>query len=724
MKNLIKIFCLIFILNAGYTYSQLIENWESVYNGPGYGDDSPSGIALDGKGNIYTAGTSKGVNTGYGDIALVKYNSLGVQQWTVRYNGKTDNTDAPNAIFINNDIIYLAGHTAGTPIILKYDLNGNFISVFDLSGYGSIDYIIGDAQGNVIASGNHLDSIIILKFGINGEIMWHKNFIYPNTTSNICKALKIGKNNDLILSGRTHSPHSFADALLVKFDTNGNMIWSRTYNSIFNSFDSFDDFTVLSDGSICAAGSLADSSSFARGSIVMYSSQGNVLWTYINKSFIISKIATDQFNNIYAGADIYSGNLKGPGVVKFNKNGTMLWFRYHERGEFSEYLKDLKVQSPCRIYISYMGAKIDLRSYSGISKFNSNGILKWSHINESQIFDTSMGTGSLIMAFGDYHNIFTATTGIGNPRKNDFHTVKNTEQYYSVSGYVTFKDNNQPVQSGYVKALYYDESSSGIVTVDSTNIQSNGYYALTNVPKDTIDLMFYQDDEELDFVPTYYVSTIDWREATPVYTSQNLTNINCQVYRINNTANPFNISGQVTTKLDNSSVTSIKDAIVYAKSGGTFRNYGVTNGDGSYITTKLPAGSYELITHRMGFAPVTQNVTITNSSLNNINFDMGSPLIGINIINENIPTKYLLSQNYPNPFNPATTIKFAVPDAGLIKLSVYDILGREIEILANENLSAGTYSVNWDASNFPSGIYFYRLEGSNFAETKKMVLIK
>lgn len=295
---------------------------------------------------------------------------------------------------------------------------------------------------------------------------------------------------------------------------------------------------------------------------------------------------------------------------------------------------------------------------------------------------------------------------------------------YTVSGTVTYKDNNQPVQSGFVKALKYNSETAEIVTVDSTVINSNGTYMLSHMPSEVLDLMYYQDDDLLQFVPTYYVSTIDWREATQITPTGNLTNINCQVFRINNTANPFTISGQVTANLDNSSVSSMKDAIVYAKSGSTFRNYGISNGNGSYITTKLPSGSYELITHRMGFAPVTQNVTITNSSLSNINFDMGSPLIGINIINENIPTKYLLSQNYPNPFNPATTIKFSVPAAGLFKLTVYNILGREIEILANEDLAAGSYSVNWDASNHPSGIYFYRLEGSDFTETKKMVLIK
>ncbi|NOS83859.1 MAG: T9SS type A sorting domain-containing protein, partial [Ignavibacteria bacterium] len=458
--------------------------------------------------------------------------------------------------------------------------------------------------------------------------------------------------------------------------------------------------------------------------MVKFSPQGNLLWDYNNQNFIFKNISSDLFNNIYTGANVYSGNERGPGVIKFNKHGDVIWSRFHHMGEYVENISDMQVKNPFSIYISYLGSKGGLPSYSGFTKFNSNGLEKWSYKNFRNVFDTTIGTGSLIMAFTDYRTMFSAATGIGNPRKNDFHTAKNTEEYFSISGIVTFKDNNQPVQGGFVKAIYYDETSSGMVTVDSAAIQSNGNYMLTKIPTDTIDLMFYQDDDLLHFVPTYYVSTIDWREATPIYATQNLSNINCQVYRINNTANPFTISGQVTANLDNPSVSAMKDAIVYAKSGGSFRNYGVSNGNGSYITTKLPAGSYELITHRMGFAPVSQNVTIINSSLSNINFDMGSPLIGINIINENIPTKYLLSQNYPNPFNPATTIKFAVPVAGLIKLSVYDILGREIEILANENLSAGTYSVNWNASNYPSGIYFYRLEGNEFTETKKMVLIK
>jgi hypothetical protein len=83
-----------------------------------------------------------------------------------------------------------------------------------------------------------------------------------------------------------------------------------------------------------------------------------------------------------------------------------------------------------------------------------------------------------------------------------------------------------------------------------------------------------------------------------------------------------------------------------------------------------------------------------------------------------------LYQNYPNPFNPSTSIKYQVESIKLIKLIVYDILGKEIVTLVNEKLSPGTYDVNFDGSNLPSGIYFYKLETGNFSDIKRMVLIK
>jgi hypothetical protein len=107
-------------------------------------------------------------------------------------------------------------------------------------------------------------------------------------------------------------------------------------------------------------------------------------------------------------------------------------------------------------------------------------------------------------------------------------------------------------------------------------------------------------------------------------------------------------------------------------------------------------------------------------------------VIGVNPISTRIPDGFKLYQNYPNPFNPVTTIKFDIPtplsppEGGTqrVRLTIYDVLGKEIDVLVNEKLNTGSYSVNWDASNFASGVYYYVLSASEYYETKKMVLIK
>jgi hypothetical protein len=93
-------------------------------------------------------------------------------------------------------------------------------------------------------------------------------------------------------------------------------------------------------------------------------------------------------------------------------------------------------------------------------------------------------------------------------------------------------------------------------------------------------------------------------------------------------------------------------------------------------------------------------------------------------INSAIPVTFELLQNYPNPFNPTTNIEFRVSSLGLVSLKIFDVLGREVAMLVNEMRPAGAYSVRWDASSFPSGVYFYRLRSGDFVQTKKLVLAK
>lgn len=88
------------------------------------------------------------------------------------------------------------------------------------------------------------------------------------------------------------------------------------------------------------------------------------------------------------------------------------------------------------------------------------------------------------------------------------------------------------------------------------------------------------------------------------------------------------------------------------------------------------------------------------------------------------PTAYELSQNYPNPFNPETTIEFTLPVSSKVRLALYDILGREVKIMASGNFNAGRHQIKLNASNLASGVYFYKLEANDFISVKKLVLMK
>ncbi len=93
-------------------------------------------------------------------------------------------------------------------------------------------------------------------------------------------------------------------------------------------------------------------------------------------------------------------------------------------------------------------------------------------------------------------------------------------------------------------------------------------------------------------------------------------------------------------------------------------------------------------------------------------------------LNNPIADSYNLEQNYPNPFNPTTEINYSLPKSSFVNISVYNLLGDKVSTLINRKQSAGKYSVEFNAGNLPSGVYFYSIQAGNFSDTKKLVLLK
>lgn len=131
----------------------------------------------------------------------------------------------------------------------------------------------------------------------------------------------------------------------------------------------------------------------------------------------------------------------------------------------------------------------------------------------------------------------------------------------------------------------------------------------------------------------------------------------------------------------------------------------------------IPADSY----------PIENEIKFTSParSVQMIMIEGGNNYVSVDgKANSKMPHSFNLYQNYPNPFNPFTLIGYQLPVNVFVTVKVFDVLGREIETLVNKYQNAGNYSVQFNASNLPSGVYFYRLETGTFHETKKLLLLK
>ncbi len=127
---------------------------------------------------------------------------------------------------------------------------------------------------------------------------------------------------------------------------------------------------------------------------------------------------------------------------------------------------------------------------------------------------------------------------------------------------------------------------------------------------------------------------------------------------------------------------------------------------------------------RRGQSDTQYPVSLTASANRaNIQFEI-SLSTGITNNSSLIPQTYSLQQNYPNPFNPTTKINFSIPKQGMVSLKVYDVLGKEVMTLVNEQKPAGNFEVDFNGSNLSSGAYFYRIEAGEFVDVKRMIIIK
>jgi hypothetical protein len=233
------------------------------------------------------------------------------------------------------------------------------------------------------------------------------------------------------------------------------------------------------------------------------------------------------------------------------------------------------------------------------------------------------------------------------------------------------------------------------------------------------------------YIPAFYklnsFGVWNWKEADTINLSGEVNGLIVGVL-----PKSVNGAGVVHGRVRTEGGLPVEGAIVYAAnpSGGTPVNFAVTEADGSYELDGLQPDDYTLVADKPEYMAMgTASATIDygnggSTAVPDLTFEEVSSIQSSNGTGSTVPAATALYQNYPNPFNPSTCIQFDLPRDARVLLKVFNIIGQEVDLIIDGNQAAGSHIIEFDASQLPTGIYFYRLQVENSVFTRKMILMK
>ncbi len=688
MKIIINVIVLAFITVA-VSFSQMSQQWASIYNGPFNNYDVPYSMTVDGLGNVYVAGMSvydTMPNNNRSNIATIKYDASGMQQWAVVYNGPghTDSSaDVPTAIAVDNQgNVYVTGWSMGYSsgydwATIKYNSSGvqQWIQRYVAATY-SYDIpkdLKVDGLGNVYVTGRRtlnntdLSDFVTIKYNTSGVQQWIRVYDNQHANGDIVSVLEIDNIGNVYVTGESYGVGTHFDYATIKYNSSGDELWVRRTNSGGQySDDRPYDMTVDNFGNVIVTGLGAGT--------VKFNSSGDQQWVKGIHPGYINSIAADALGNVYITGPTSIPPAYNNAITKISSSGDSLWVKF-----ISNVTSNLRWSisiDKCLGYIYTSGPRIEGNNISLMAvRYNSFGDSLW-----SGIYIGNPAAAPLSMVTDGLGN--TYVTGFSNAYPNyDIITLK-----YSPTSFFIHAVGKKNVG----KSINDNQSTSDSIFVDCLSMN----YATGDVNV-KLDSIVHTKVSDLEIYLTHNSPT------------DNTVTVDTLVYQAGGTGQNF-----FGTILNDSASIPISSGT--APFTGTFRPrspLSIFNGQG--INGSWVLKIYDRATGNTGILKAWS-----------ISFLLSNNPIGIEPISNELPDKFLLSQNFPNPFNPTTNIKFQLPNASFVKVTVFDMLGREVETLVNEQLNAGTYKVDWDAAKYSSGVYFYKLEAGNFIETKKMLMIK
>jgi len=523
--------------------------------------------------------------------------------------------------------------------------------------------------------------------------------------------------------------------------------WEARYNGPSNSIDRGGSIVYDNSGNVFVTGSSNGNGSEYDFVTIKYNPSGIQEWiaTYNgpgNSDDYGSAIVLDNSGNVYVtGSSFGVGSNLDYATIKYNSDGVLQWVaRYNGIHNSADYSYLLSIDNAGNVYVSGHEGIIDSSDFCTI-KYNTNGEMQWvSRYNGPGNFYNQ--TTSLVL--DDLGNAYVtgSTTGIGTGFY-DYVTIK----YNSVTGNQEWVASyNGPGPGNNFDEAFsstIDESGNIYVTGSSNDNNSQGSCATIKYNSNGVQQWVARYRGTNNSYAFGYAIKSDAAGNVYVtgYSFNNVTDYDYLTIKYNSSGDElwavnYNGTANGTDIADVIAVDNFDNIYVSGRSKGT-------GSDDDYLTIKYDSSGNELWTKRYN-GPGNGNDRPTslkiddNGNLYLTGYSLGSgsstdydyatikysQSVGINQISTIIPEKFSISQNYPNPFNPTTKIKFDLKNSSLVKIVVFDMIGKEVATLVNENLSAGSYESNFDGSKLTSGIYFYRIETENYSEVKKMTLLK
>ena len=432
------------------SFSQVTQQWVARYNGPGNLEDfadNASSPAVDGFGNVYVTGSSKGSGTYY-DYATIKYNSSGVQQWVVRYNGPGNSSDAARSLAVDGSgnvyvtgFSYVSGGTSSDYATIKYNSAGvqQWVARYNgpgNSGDGAYSLAV-DVSGNVYVTGESLGSgtsldYATIKYNSSGVQQWVARYNGPGDSIDYASSLAVDGSGNVYVTGESLGSGTSSDYATIKYNSSGVQQWVARYNSPGNNDDFARSLAVDGSGNVYVRGSSYGSGTSYDYATIKYNSSGVQQWVARyngpgNLNDFAFSLAVDASDNVYVtGSSSGLGTGYDYATIKYNSAGVQEWIaRYNGPGNNYDEATSLAVDGSGNVYVTGESLGTGTSYDYATIKYNSSGIQQWiaRYNGPGNSYDYAYS-----LAVDGSGNVYVTGSSYGSGTSIDYATIKYSQQ--------------------------------------------------------------------------------------------------------------------------------------------------------------------------------------------------------------------------------------------------------------------------------------------------------